>query len=44
MIKSSHIEDMDITYTSMTQKNIVYTPLACNIIKYGLPELHLSQK
>ncbi len=46
IIESSHIENMDINYTSITQENIVdvYVSLACNTFKYGLTKLNLSDK
>ncbi len=40
MIESSHIKNMGIIDTSITQKNIVYTLLACNRIKYGSAKLN----
>ena len=46
MIESSHIEDIDVSGTSITQDNIgnVCIPLACNIFKYGSTKLDLSWK
>ncbi len=46
MIESSHIENMDIKLTSITQKNIidVCVSLACNVFKYGSTKLNLSWK
>ena len=46
MIESSHIENMDIIYTSITQENIVDVciPLASNVFKYGSTKLNLSAK
>ena len=41
MIQSSCIEDLDIDYTPITQKNIIYALLACNIVKYGSTRLNL---
>ncbi len=44
MIKSSHIVGMDISGTSITQENIIYISLACNILKHGSTKLDLSGK
>ncbi len=44
MIESSHIENMGIDGTSITQKNIidVCVSLACNTFKYGSTKLNLT--
>ncbi len=46
MIESSHIEDMDVDNTSITQENSidVWISLACNTFKYGSTKLDLSYK
>ncbi len=46
MIESSHIVNMDISSTSITQENIidVYASLICNRIKNGSTKLDLSVK
>ena len=46
MIESSHIEDMGIAKTSITQDNSIdiYISLAINIFKYGSTKLDLPHK
>lgn len=44
MIGSSHIEDIDIDGTSITQRNFIAPLLALNSFKYGSTQLNLSYK
>ncbi len=46
MIESSHIENLSVYATSITQKNMIniYVFLATNIIKYDSTTLDLSEK
>lgn len=44
MIQSSHIKEIDIKGTSITQKNALVVPLACNKINHGSIMLELIAK
>ncbi len=44
MIESSHIENIDIRDTPITQMNLISVSLACNTFKYGSTKLDLSYK
>ena len=44
MIESSHIEDIGVLITSISQKDIIYSSLASNTFKYGWNSLSLYGK
>ena len=44
MIESSHIEYINVNYTSITQKSILTIPLAQNTLKYGSTKLNIRNK
>ena len=46
IIESSHIEEMGINNTSITQEDTIdiYVYLACNVLKYGSTKLNLLLK
>lgn len=44
ILESSHIEDVNVWHTSITQKNAIAVPLAHNQLKYGPNQLDLFEK
>lgn len=44
MVESSHIEDIDIRITLVTDENVLTIPLAHNVIQYGSPKLDINSR
>lgn len=44
IIESSHIENINIAETSITQKNALVIPLSQNMLQHGSENLHLFNK